>query len=66
MLRSIPATPLVCLVISLSILFITTSWAATPDDSMEILLKPNQMSGSPVPAVNEAKPAVIPNEQNTQ
>lgn len=55
MLRSNPATPLVCLVISLSLIFITTTWAATPDDSMEILLKPNQMSGSPVPAATKAR-----------
>jgi len=55
MLRSIPATPLVCLVISFSLIFVTTPWAATPDDSMEILLKPGPASGSPVPAATKAK-----------
>ena len=56
MLRRIPATLLVYLVILLPTLFVAASWAATPDESMEILLKPSPTSSSPMPAVNEAKP----------
>ncbi len=55
MLRRIPSTPLVCLVILLSILFTNASWAAGPDESMEMLLKPSQQSGTPAPAVPKAK-----------
>ena len=56
MLRRIPATLLVYLAILLPTLFVAASWAATPDESMEILLKPSPTSSSPMPAVNEAKP----------
>ena len=56
MLRRIPATLLVYLVILLPTLFVAASWAATPDESMEILLKPSPTSNSPMSAVNEAKP----------
>ena len=56
MLRRIPATPLVYLVILLTTLFAAGSWAAAPDESMEILLKPNPTSSSPIPDVNKAKP----------
>ncbi len=56
MLRRIPVTPLVYLAILLPTLFVAASWAATPDESMEILLKPSPTSSSPMPAVNEAKP----------
>ena len=56
MLRRIPATLLVYLVILLPTLFVAASWAATPDESMEILLKPNPTSNSPMPGVNEAAP----------
>ncbi len=54
MLRRIPSTPLVCLFILLSTIFITAAWAAGPDESLEILLKPNQGSGTPVPAAQKA------------
>ena len=56
MLRRIPVTLLVYLVILLPTLFVAASWAATPDESMEILLKPNPTSSSPMPGVNEATP----------
>jgi len=56
MLRRIPATPLVYLVILSITLFVAASWAAGPDESMEIRLKPSPASGSPVPAVNKASP----------
>ena len=55
MLRRIPFTPLVCLVIFLSTIFLNASWAAGPDDSLEILLKPNQSSGIAAPVVPRAK-----------
>ena len=56
MLRRIPVTPLVYLAILLTTLFADGSWAAAPDESMEILLKPNPTSSSPIPDVNKAKP----------
>ncbi len=55
MLRRIPVTPLVYLAILLITLFADGSWAAAPDESMEILLKPNPTSSSPIPDVNKAK-----------
>jgi len=55
MLRSIPSTPLVCLVIFLSTIFLNASWAATPDESLDILLKPNQGVSVPGPTVHKAK-----------
>lgn len=59
MLRRIPSTPLVCLFILLSTFFVTAAWAAGPDESLEILLKPNQAGGTPVPAAQKvaARPA---------
>jgi hypothetical protein len=61
MLRRIPSTPLVCLFILLSTFFFTAVWAAGPDESLEILLKPNQAGGTPVPASQKvaARPAKI-------
>ncbi|HTY25419.1 MAG TPA: hypothetical protein VMC85_19975 [Desulfomonilaceae bacterium] len=56
MLRRIPTTPLVYLVILSITLFVAASWAAGPEESMEILLKPSPTSGSPVPAANRARP----------
>lgn len=56
MLRRIPFTPLVCLVVFASTIFITASWAAGPDESLEILLKPNKSSSSPSPTVHKARP----------
>ena len=42
MLRRIPATPLVCLVVLLSTLLFGAAWAAGPDESLEVLLKPDK------------------------
>jgi len=55
MLRRIPSTPLVCLVIFLSTIFLNASWAAAPDESLDILLKPNQGVSAPVTAAHKAK-----------
>ncbi|MBI5248531.1 MAG: hypothetical protein HY912_03455 [Desulfomonile tiedjei] len=66
MLRRIPSTPLVCLFILLSTIFITAAWAASPDESLEILLKPNQVGGTPVPAAQKvsARPAKMRNDSS--
>ncbi len=53
MLRRIPATSLVCLSIFLSTIVLNAAWAAGPDESLEILLRPNQASGTPVPAAQK-------------
>jgi hypothetical protein len=56
MLRRIPTTPLVCLAVFLStILAVSVSVAAGPDDSLEMLLKPSQMAPAPVPAASKGK-----------
>jgi hypothetical protein len=57
MLRRIPATPLVCLAIFLTTIIANATWAAGPDESLEILLKPNQAAPSPVPAAHKTKAA---------
>jgi hypothetical protein len=54
-LRRIPFTPLVCLVIFLLTIQTNAPWAAGPDDSLEILRKPNQTSVIAAPAVPKAK-----------
>ncbi len=46
MLRRIPSTSLVCLVVLASITFISTAWAADPEQALEILLKPEKGTGS--------------------
>ncbi len=55
MLRRIPFTPLVCLVIFVSTCLFNVSWAAGPDESLEILLKPNQTSIATTPTVQPTK-----------
>ncbi len=55
MLRRIPSTPLVCLVLLLSTIFLNASWAAGPDESLDILLKPNQVSSAPTVVAHKAK-----------
>ncbi len=57
MLTRIPATLLVCLAILLSIFFAATSSAATPDQSMELALRPDQPGSSPPSARSTDKPA---------
>lgn len=55
MLRRIPSTPLVCLAIFLSTILLNASWAAGPDESLEVLLKPNQPSSPPAPVSLKAR-----------
>lgn len=55
MLRRIPSTPLVCLVLLLSTIFLNASWAAGPDESLDMLLKPNQVSSAPTVVAHKAK-----------
>ncbi len=55
MLRRIPSTPLVCLVVFLSTIFLNASWAAGPDESLDILLKPNQAGSAPTVVAHKAK-----------
>jgi hypothetical protein len=61
MLRRIPSTPLVCLCIFLSTIFISAAWASAPDESLEVLLRPNQVGGPPSPVVQRtsARPAKV-------
>jgi hypothetical protein len=54
MLRRIPATPLVCLVIFLSTLLFGAAWAAGPDESLEVLLKPGKQGTTQAPAAQKA------------
>jgi len=58
MLRSIPATLLVCLVLCLSTVFASPSWAAPPDESLDILLKSNQGASAPSSSAQRAKPRI--------
>lgn len=55
MLRRIPSTSLVCLVVCLVTSFLNASWAADPDKSLEILLKPNQAGPAAGPTVHTPK-----------
>jgi len=55
MLRRIPYTPLVCIAIFLSTVLLNASWAAGPDESLEVLLKPSQPSSPPAPVSHKAK-----------
>jgi hypothetical protein len=55
MLRRIPSTPLVCLAIFLSTILAAAAWAAGPDESLDVLLKPNQAAGTRAPVVQHAK-----------
>ncbi|MFH1116326.1 MAG: hypothetical protein V1792_20630 [Pseudomonadota bacterium] len=55
MLRRTPFTPLVCLVVFASTFFAAGAWAADPNESLEILLKPNKAGVSPSTAIHKAK-----------
>ncbi len=55
MLRRIPSTPLVCLAIFLTTILAATAFAAGPDESLDVLLKPNQAVGTHPPVVQQAK-----------
>ncbi|MEW6111478.1 MAG: hypothetical protein AB1664_05050 [Thermodesulfobacteriota bacterium] len=57
MLRSIPTTPLVCLVFLLSIVWAGPSWAQTPDESLEVLLKPGK-AATAAPVKHKARTGV--------
>ncbi len=57
MLRRTPVTPLVCLFFLLSIFLINYAQAAGPDDSLEILLKPNQTGTSLAPVTQKTRSA---------
>jgi hypothetical protein len=46
MLRRIPATPLVCLVVFLSTFLFGAACAAGPDESLEVLLKPDKQGAA--------------------
>jgi hypothetical protein len=54
MLRRIPATPLVCLVIFLSTVLFGAAWAAGPDESLEVLLKPGKQGAAQAPTAQTA------------
>ena len=54
MLRRIPYTLLVCLAIFLLTILSTASWAASPEQSAQMLLAPDKASTSPAP--QQAKP----------
>ncbi len=55
MLRRIPYTLLVCLVLLASSGFLSTSWAVAPDESLDVLLKPNNSNLAAGPVVHQAK-----------
>ena len=55
MLRRIPYTLLVCLVLLASFGFLSTSWAVAPDESLDVLLKPNNSNLAAGPVVHQAK-----------
>ncbi|MBM3300585.1 MAG: hypothetical protein FJY85_11585, partial [Deltaproteobacteria bacterium] len=55
MLRRIPSTLLVCIAIYLTTICLNSAWAADPNKSLEILLKPNQTTAAPAPTVQKAK-----------
>ena len=55
MLRRIPSTPLVCLAVFISTILLTASWAAGPDESLDMLLKPNQVASVPTAVPHRAK-----------
>ncbi|MDQ7781989.1 MAG: hypothetical protein RDU20_03855 [Desulfomonilaceae bacterium] len=54
MLRRIPYTPLVCLVVFMSTFLAAGAGAAGPDESLEILLKPNKAGQSASPTIYKA------------
>lgn len=56
MLRRIPTTPLVCLVVCVALVTLGSAWAATPDESLEILLKPEKAKAPSAPAAQKARP----------
>jgi hypothetical protein len=56
MLRRIPATPLVCLVIVMSSAFLAQAWAETPEESLDIIMNPPKGTSAPKPETYRAKP----------
>jgi hypothetical protein len=59
MLRRIPYTLLVCLAILLLTIISTASWAASPEQSAQMLLAPDRSSPPPAPQSQQAKPRLI-------
>jgi hypothetical protein len=55
MLRRVPYTLLVCLSIFLPTILGTASWAASPEQSAQMLLAPSEATGTSAPAVPKTK-----------
>lgn len=55
MLRRIPYTPLVCLVLLVSLCFLSPSWAVAPDESLDVLLKPNNSNLATSPPLQQGR-----------
>jgi hypothetical protein len=55
MLRRIPYTPLVCLVLLVSLFFLSPSWAVAPDESLDVLLKPNNSNLATSPPLQQGR-----------
>ncbi len=56
MLRRIPATLSVCLVIMMSSVFLAQAWAETPEESLDIIMNPPKGTGAPKSETYRAKP----------
>ena len=57
MLRSLPTTLLVCIVLSVLTMSSVSAWADDPDKALDVLLKPSKNEGVPAPEVRRAKPS---------
>lgn len=55
MLRRLPYTPLVCLAIFLLTILATASWAASPEQSAQMLLEPSKPTETSAPTDRQAK-----------
>ena len=56
MLRRSLTTLLVCLVVCLVMVATGSTWAANPDESLEILLKPEDAKAPSTPTAHKARP----------
>ena len=57
MLRSLPTTLLVCIVLSVLTMASVPARADDPDKALDVLLKPSKNEGVPAPEVSRAKPS---------
>jgi hypothetical protein len=65
MLRSLPTTLLVCIVLSVLTMSVVSAWADDPDKALDVLLKPSKNEGVPASEAGKALPPYTPQSRRS-